>query len=1646
MQEDSGGKVARGGQGRGRAGERSAGGRLASEEPVAREARPDARAARAAARAASAAPAREQQAQNRHGRSEAAAVSHEEAGALARAASAAPAREQQAQDRHGRSEDAAVSHEEAGAFRQRFQTWATGIQARLSAGVGEAAAAATAGGAATVSVEDTQAGGSHAGGSGTTLVDDAQARGSGGVGGQRQVPLLDLMQLVRIAEPTATAGHTTESMLMNLSRGVGEGGALGIEEAQAFIQVHALAQQLEADVPEGQQEATHTAEEMLAVLTASGLPPEQAQELLALSRVEEADVPEGQQEDTHMPGSESAAQEAVAARTVSAAGSTELGMPSSIANSPSVGSSGAGDGTLSDRHLAASPASGSARSAGSGRSQRSEEQARRLHAVEQAATARLHALEQAAAERERAAAAAEQAAAARMAVLEQAAAERAQAANERMTMLAQSQAMLAQLSRHHGAIAQLQQQNTGLTRQWAEAQDRMQAFEEHTQQQHAGFGLQWEEAQARLHAFEEVAAGQAGLQLQVDGIAAEVQTVRDSQTDAARVVQRLGDTVAAQARQVEEWEAQQHTVEVILQQHDAERLRVAKQLEKLQSRLSTDAQGRVVMPSAKGKGKGGKKGFVEAPPGFAEGADQGQEGKAEWHGHEIQDLQERMNVVQAELESLREFTNEHWEGQTALAAESRLAQLQSQMTALVGRLDALPPVKSSDPGDTAWQSDHIEQLRQGYEAHERQLARMELNMRLKEEGRRREAEAALSALRGRERLKEELSETCVPQEKRAAEEKRAALPTLEVFNERSEAELRIHSEETAQALQTLRDAQAESEVMAQELTERVTALSTSQSEVIGALAIRFHAVEAGQPALAEQQLVLEAAFESFKQELVSVEAMVQAARATTEQSQLESEAAQGQQAEQADSLARESAALRDELLKVQTDVAGVAPMLTGLDTQMNEMRQAHEDARAFQELQIKELRQAQEDARASQELALRRALEEQAAEFRRELEQEFQESQSRPGARAADDVRRSAADADGGSGAGNGSLDSRQRAWGSTPSIRNGVLSRNGFGRGRADHEWGTGVGANVHTFGQPRRESAGRSGHVVAFEDGGGREERGRDRRWSEGSGGGGDEPYRGTGGSPPEDEEPVDGVSGVGNDVPSARGAAVVRGDTLWSPGAVLSVYFHDIRPSFWEGTAESEFSTDQKAFPNPRQDEVPKEIAYHVITPTMKPQSAENYKKQVMFQLLERLESHFELYRVTLARQRQALLLLAMKETAQRAQLDAALSSGRVRCDREGRPFGWAEMRRIVLDEFSPLDWLHQTLTLWRDAHVQGTQRAREWVTRLTNWNRIINRLLPQEGAISRSFSAVLMRGGASTKMEQLLKAEQFDPYDPEATATTILRIGDRFTDGCAEKTSKLATVEVRRLEFEEDVAQSLGFENLGELRRLTGEYSATQVVQQLRSLQESEAVAKRMQYTGALAEYLSNRGVDQELFEQRFAQWACVCCGEKGHRLFQCKDYNVEALETIKSKYKKARDEVVVERDKYKGKFQALKEASAMRPEVRQRTAAQRNRTWAEQQRKPSQDPAALARLCVERAEDELARAKRAASAWSEPGSGGRAAARVAQAARSAPSEVDKEERFGVSSEFDSDEEEAADLREAVLTLGELGNDGQGLRRH
>ena len=116
---------------------------------------------------------------------------------------------------------------------------------------------------------------------------------------------------------------------------------------------------------------------------------------------------------------------------------------------------------------------------------------------------------------------------------------------------------------------------------------------------------------------------------------------------------------------------------------------------------------------------------------------------------------------------------------------------------------------------------------------------------------------------------------------------------------------------------------------------------------------------------------------------------------------------------------------------------------------------------------------------------------------------------------------------------------------------------------------------------------------------------------------------------------------------------------------------------------------------------------------------------------------------------------------------------------------------------------------------------------------------------------------------------------------------------------------------------------------------------------------------------------------------------------------------------------------------------------MRPEVRQRTAAQRNRTWAEQQRKPPQDQAALAR--VARAEDELARAKRAASALSDSGRGERAAARVAQAARSAPSEAAREEMFGISSDWDSDAEEVAELRESVLTLGELGNDGQGLQR-
>ena len=507
---------------------------------------------------------------------------------------------------------------------------------------------------------------------------------------------------------------------------------------------------------------------------------------------------------------------------------TERGVPDLTVSSPSAGSSVAavGDGALSDRHLA-SPTASSRRSASSGQTARSEAQARRLLALEQAA------------------------------------AEREQAAAERMAMLAQSQAMLAQLGTHHGAIAQLQQQTTGLERQWTEAQSRLQAFEEHLQEQYTGFELQWAEAQERLQDFEEVTVRQTGLQQQVDGITADVQKALDAQAEGARVVQRIGERVTAQTRQCEALESQQQTFDVILQQHTADGLRVAKQLERLtaqQSRLVTDAQGRGGLTSAKGKGKGNRRSFAEAPPGLADGADSGggqaepaadnrrveQDGQSDWHDREIQDLQERMNVVQAEVASLRDFTNVHWEGQTALAAESHqrlLSQLQAQMTTLVERMDALPTV-----GDEARQRDYIAQLRQGYEEQQRQLGSIELRMRLAAEREQAAAEPDGQPVKG------------------------AALPELEAFNERTEARLRLCAEGTAQALQTpalqtLQDAQAESAGVARKLAERVTELSTSQAEVIGELALRVHACEASQPAvgaLAEGQQVLEAAFESLK--------------------------------------------------------------------------------------------------------------------------------------------------------------------------------------------------------------------------------------------------------------------------------------------------------------------------------------------------------------------------------------------------------------------------------------------------------------------------------------------------------------------------------------------------------------------------------------------------------------------------------------------------------------------------------------------------------------------------------------------------------------------------------------------------------------
>lgn len=228
------------------------------------------------------------------------------------------------------------------------------------------------------------------------------------------------------------------------------------------------------------------------------------------------------------------------------------------------------------------------------------------------------------------------------------------------------------------------------------------------------------------------------------------------------------------------------------------------------------------------------------------------------------------------------------------------------------------------------------------------------------------------------------------------------------------------------------------------------------------------------------------------------------------------------------------------------------------------------------------------------------------------------------------------------------------------------------------------------------------------------------------------------------------------------------------------------------------------------------------------------------------------------------------------------------GQDNCNRKGIPFTWREIRRIVLDRFAPPDWWPKILQLWRESQVQGSRQAVLWLTEYHHWSAVINKVLPgEQTALSDAFQAVVLRGGVSSRLDEELtrRQDRLNVFDPVAVADAITEISSRYSDGLMESRKK-ETAEVRRAAADtkarDTLAQELGFNDHEHLSHLTGGWSLPAVLKLIEADNEEADASKHTVYAGAIADFLHNRRVSEETFNQRKKDDQCVCCGQHDHR--------------------------------------------------------------------------------------------------------------------------------------------------------------------
>ena len=251
-----------------------------------------------------------------------------------------------------------------------------------------------------------------------------------------------------------------------------------------------------------------------------------------------------------------------------------------------------------------------------------------------------------------------------------------------------------------------------------------------------------------------------------------------------------------------------------------------------------------------------------------------------------------------------------------------------------------------------------------------------------------------------------------------------------------------------------------------------------------------------------------------------------------------------------------------------------------------------------------------------------------------------------------------------------------------------------------------------------------------------------------------------------------------------------------------------------------------------------------------------------KMGILEFMQDLEDYFVAENVLTSGRRIALLFQGIQSRVDLDELKIAIETQE---RLEGKKLKWPVVRRLCVELFSPVTWQRDAFQEMLRSIPQGTTPPNKWFSTLQRWLRVIDNMQPNEFAMSNTFKTHVLRAGAHPRLIEFLdRHDSLRVYDLEHTSEFIHKAG-KANINWAEGSGKAQLNMLRVAHDEADFAD-------------------------LKMLDKTMAAeARKVQWDGDLGDFLESNGVPRVEFETRMAEKRCALCGDSGHYLYKCPNF-------------------------------------------------------------------------------------------------------------------------------------------------------------